>query len=1179
MLWKDGKGAMDIFDAAKLSSMVENDKRLFQGLLPELVKKLILNSCTGVSYVRIPSMDDVWAPGFDGVVENSQATPYVCSGKSIWEFGTNSDSLRKINSDYDKRTQNSLGIDKSQTEFYMIVPHIWAYDNQRCSITQWEDQHKGDWKRVHVFDAAILSAWINSEPAVGAWLIEKTGAEENMDFSSVASAWTHFSSKTSPAFSPSLFLGGREKYQKTLWDMWSCPIIKIKADSVIDAYGFCLASILENSEKSNTVIVINNERTYKQLARFCHNKTFLLNFKLDGDVMEGNRVILCYNKADRTIPADITLCQLPKSLFNMSMKDMGVSGIKATDLYAQTHGNLLSLIRKIPGKTTGSRPQWTFQERIDLLAPVLLLREFDTQNECDKNLVSFLADEKYEVVFERYKSWLATEDAPIKCVGNHIVLVDFEATWNVLCLTPADPVFERFSQAIFGILSYDPQHSYGGFADSRSNRHMYNLTLDIVYFSHVTEQADKVNDLVKTLIEKFISSDCLMDHLVLLAEAAPAIVMHFLLDDTKSSAGMVADGFENHAYSKTGEKILYALDELVLHEETRVAACDLLFELCLKTGDSHFKTSNSPREVLLNALCLWNDHTLFTVEDKTELVKRYLAIDEKYMVQFATDLILKKHTFFGVRDGSKLFLKTTVYNDELCKAQNDIGAILFEYYRKNCMIDGIEKLLNGYQHFDIETLKVEAELFSVDDYDLEAIVPLNYSVRERARFAAQNDHDKPWVPALEAWVNATTPSDSVGCVGWMFCDYYSLLLRELLKKNDSDHYDEQLIAEKRAVILDELVQNNDRKEMVKLLRCSQDNVLIGRFYAQHLDAEMLFDFVNEARRLGKTDILRGLLDGAGREECIRALDTLTPAEQQTVLQKLERKDIMDWIDTPEKERSYWSYKIMQEYDEIAYSKLLIYNPRGILWYFWGAERENIISNIEKIMDVINAMLSGESTVSDNPVIYELDDVIEKVDQGGYYSEEWAAMCMKAYDRGWLGQYPAVLRKYYFTHPVLLCEKIKNPNNTIYAQFSLYYELPADAYADQPGFDSFVQTFIEKHTTDDLLLSILGSILGKSPNGTDGIFPHEYVRSALEQYKDFELWRAVLLGKMNAQGVRSIEDGTAEMKYAKKYKDDALKIEVKSPETAKLLRMLSEDYANQGKRDQLLSEIGLSAWRS
>ena len=163
---------MEIMSASKLDSLSTEKSRLFQELLPELVKRLIIDSSKSLSSIRIPSKDDIWAPGFDGIIENDEKNTYVSSGKSVWEFGTNNDSLTKINDDYEKRTINSLGIDKKETTFYLVIPKIWAFKGSGGAISEWEN-NKNDWKEVHLYDASVLCDWINSRPAVAAWLMEK----------------------------------------------------------------------------------------------------------------------------------------------------------------------------------------------------------------------------------------------------------------------------------------------------------------------------------------------------------------------------------------------------------------------------------------------------------------------------------------------------------------------------------------------------------------------------------------------------------------------------------------------------------------------------------------------------------------------------------------------------------------------------------------------------------------------------------------------------------------------------------------------------------------------------------------------------------------------------------------------------------------------------------------------
>ena len=84
---------MEIIKPRKLAEINDNNKKLFEQLLPELVKRLVLASNTSVSNHRFPSMDDIWAPGYDGVAVCNEETKYVSKGMSVWEFGTSDNSL------------------------------------------------------------------------------------------------------------------------------------------------------------------------------------------------------------------------------------------------------------------------------------------------------------------------------------------------------------------------------------------------------------------------------------------------------------------------------------------------------------------------------------------------------------------------------------------------------------------------------------------------------------------------------------------------------------------------------------------------------------------------------------------------------------------------------------------------------------------------------------------------------------------------------------------------------------------------------------------------------------------------------------------------------------------------------------------------------------------------------
>ena len=153
---------MELISAGTLEKIFAEHKRKTEELLPALIKRLINSSCPDAN-LRIPEEDDIWAPGYDGIVSTETGSRYVAAGNSVWEFGTAADSLSKINSDYEKRTMESLGVNKAETTFYLVSSKVWAYETP---IAEWETMHSADWKRVKIYDITVICDWLNCEPDV-----------------------------------------------------------------------------------------------------------------------------------------------------------------------------------------------------------------------------------------------------------------------------------------------------------------------------------------------------------------------------------------------------------------------------------------------------------------------------------------------------------------------------------------------------------------------------------------------------------------------------------------------------------------------------------------------------------------------------------------------------------------------------------------------------------------------------------------------------------------------------------------------------------------------------------------------------------------------------------------------------------------------------------------------------
>lgn len=104
------------------------------------------------------------------------------------------------------------------------------------------------------------------------------------------------------------------------------------------------------------------------------------------------------------------------------------------------------------------------------------------------------------------------------------------------------------------------------------------------------------------------------------------------------------------------------------------------------------------------------------------------------------------------------------------------------------------------------------------------------------------------------------------------------------------------------------------------------------------------------------------------------------------------------------------------------------------------------------------------------------------------------------------------------------------------------------------------------------VTLVGSILGKAPDGDDGIFPIETVRKLLKIKKNEELTTAVARGKINSLGLRDVEDGKKEREKSDIYKMQARAMEIDYPQTSVILRILANFYERESKRDQISSEI-------
>ena len=1162
---------MIIITATKLNTMAEEKPKLFSELLPELVKRLILAGNKKIKRLRIPSMDDVWAPGFDGVVECEEGTRFVNPGYSVWEFGTNKDTLKKLNEDYLKRTNNPGGLNKGKTSFYLVTPKTWAYKTK--SITEWE-RERNDWFSTRVYDASILADWINSEPAVCAWLLEKTGNANNLDFSTVAFAWDKLANKTAPPLTHLMFVGGRERESSLFINALSRSTICIKADTFVESIGFALSVLIQNTELAEQTIVVNNSETYRSLASICENKLFLINYRIGEDLIPSNNsVILCYNKEALSDKEFVVLPSITKSEYERALGDMGIEVSNVKTLYAFTHGNIRALVRRIPGISTEKSPDWATEKDIVLLVPLMFLRSFCI--ETDQKLVEMLSGEEYEVIENKYREMLRLEDSPLKKTDKYYTIVDYESTFFALDIEPCDKAFQRLTDTTIQILStlaekgsWNDKSAY----DYTLHRLMHALFFNYVYFSYEHQSASELIDAVQRILPfvfKDNTSKIVIENLHLFAEAEPELVVSFLETELNSSNHLLLDLFLRESYDSMYTGILSALDELVLHNQTAVRACKILFKLYLLGKE--YKLGNSPENSLRSAMNLWNNRGELTLKQKTELFLSFIANNpEKGSILFAA-VISTRTSFRSIRLGAKeLPIEPITYAD-VFTAIEEVGGAAFEYAIKNDSSELLGSLLESYFLFPPEFLTRFAVRVNLEENNESIWLQTNYKLR-RIVYNIQKykiEERSSYLDCLKEWISHTTPIEPPLSLMWAFTKPYECFAEELLFLSE-DPLEEREAAEKiRIRLLSDLVENYGLSAGLQVVNKLEDDIAWSKTLSTAFKGNYLNSLFETLLIQNKYRIAGGVLNWVNKQTADSLFYQLDEDDVLQILPYVVRKDSYEWLNSPQKEKQFWASKTMTEYDPISYQKLLEYNPAGLLLYCYQQTGKDLAHSIElsvEVLRAINEFLERGEAQKEHVEVF-LEEIIRTIDKA-FYSDAWASICLELLKKHYVNHLTQGISTYFFLNPEVLVSYIDEEPERYYSIKETFC-LPPQAYENYAQFSSFFDTLIQ---VKNRYPSLAGQIIGRTNCGSDGFFPHEFAREYLEKQDDYVLDNSVYIGRFNSIGVRTISDGTNERQEAEKLLRQSSTLEIKYPHSARILRLLAEDSLHEAERDQILAEI-------
>lgn len=1172
---------MTIITTTLLSAILDKNKRNAQEILPELIKRLILANAKQIASIRIPDKDDIWAPGFDGVIDINDNITHVNEGVSVWEFGTNSDALKKINEDYEKRTKNSLGIEKDKTSFYLVVPKVWAFKEE--GFTEWERKRAQDWKSVHVIDAVELCQWINETPSVTCWLLEKYGDSAQLEYGSIEEYWSIFSKKTNPNLVGDIFLSDREEDLSTLLKIINKTeqgLIRVKSETFVDAYGFCLAALRQNVLYNNTALVINNFSTFKLLDKIVKQKILIFNFRCDKDVItqNENKIIMCFNQEDISIKEDILLKRLNKKTFENALIRMGVNERDASRYCKITNRNIQALIRNIQGLSNISQPAWIKDADYGFFVPLLFIRNINSSKESNRVLVEYFSNKKYENFEDNANFIIKKEEAPIKQVEMFYSLINYEELWDVLQLKTSDSHYRKLVNLILGCVKLEDAKSMNVDMLSQIEKGtFFNLISNLIYFSQISEfDRDIVSKDVKNIIlemDKQKKYNMLYDSLSTLAKAAPESVLEYINSNIAQQGSKMLTLFEANGYGGDYCKILWALDILARQESTKVKACFILKELYLK--NYIYKISNSPKDSIINTLCLWNTKGALLIEEKKNIILKFLDDEPKRLFGLIVS-ILKTNSFsfsYSVEDKEVESIEIITYDTYFAI----IDEIIKKLYKIIFNFNSTELLLELLKEYDIINPKI-LEDFAKEDYSTFEKEQLQevyfYLANEiyhiRKYHADENDKVRRYIPFLSAIANKIKSEDLLERYIPFFKNYWECPIIDEVPYEDKDDYG-SFPFEYRVKLYGFLKDKYGDNVYVSLLDILADDIIWGKLIHDCHSTIIKKDFLEQCLKRNKLKILAGFMESVSVEDFEELVLLLREDEQMNIYQLINRLDIIHLLNTEVKKQAFWKHKMMRNYSKEMYKSLLQYNPLGLLNYY--VLNKLNMENLREVLEVLKNILNKIEDVSKKVDEYHIDDLFTQIDNL-VYDDSIAELELKYFNHKVLRKYKEGMKKYYFYNPRKIVEKINEGSlGEFYFHITYEYKLPDEAYIDYRKFLFFFETIMAEAKDKEIAASICGNIFGKSIVGKDGIFPHEFVRNILESYSNEKLRSSFLMGKYNSQGVRTIGDGEDELAIANKYEESAKSIEISYPTTASLLRKIAQDHRYTAKSDRIYYEIG------
>jgi len=466
----------------QLDEWVRGNARDAQGVIVELVWRLVAASCPRPRERRLPLPDSIGQHGPDVILHvDLPFDPFVPEGRSLWEIGTGLKARDKATSDYADLTEAVPETVRSDSAFMFVTPlsgrRDWEYTWKGEAQATWVEERlkQGAWKDVRVIDGTKLIDWVRQFPAVEMWLAQWTIGLPAQQIETPERHWGLIRSIGEPLpLIPQVFLANRDTACGKIKEVFDETSVQLKLtthfpDQVVDFVSAYLAN-LDDESRADAVgrcLIVSGADAWNTLVAQREKHILVADSALDLSGETGTKLIQKARRNGHAVifggtpggipdPASAPLAAPRDHQLKDALEKAGYSEERARTLAQKSGGHLGSLLRCL--QNLSLMPEWAESSAAAELVIAAVLGSWTEKVDADRAVVEGMSGKAYGEWIGKMREIAVRPGTPLsQRDGNWKFVARYEG-WYALGPRLFDEHLDQLQKAAISVLrEKDPQ--------------------------------------------------------------------------------------------------------------------------------------------------------------------------------------------------------------------------------------------------------------------------------------------------------------------------------------------------------------------------------------------------------------------------------------------------------------------------------------------------------------------------------------------------------------------------------------------------------------------------------------------------------------------------------------------------------------------------------------------------